>query len=104
MALHVVDTTRFSVDTLENASADLYVADILLTAVDNFLDEIGDWVKPGGLGTHEEVLRQTLCERVLKETHSASTLLHELSDKLHRAKSQIEGAVEAAIADGLSRR
>jgi hypothetical protein len=101
MAVETIPPTKqapkFSINLLESASTDLYVADALLLAVDRFLDEINDWVKSADAGGI------TPNHYVQKPVHLASTLLLELRDKIDEAKLTIDNAVDAAIAANLSR-
>lgn len=85
---------RFTVNSLEVASTDLYVADALLLAATNFLDEIRQWTMPGGVRPDESVF---------DNSKVAQTLLGELRDKIQNAKVTIDFSVEAAIQDGLGR-
>lgn len=86
--------TKFNVDSLESASADLYVADALLLSAEHFVDNIRGLVAPRGLCPNERLFADAL---------RAMTLLDQLRDKVQEAKVAIDGSVDAAIADGLNR-
>ena len=87
------NSSKFDVDALETASTDLVVADALLLAIDNFVDEIRDFTKPNdGIRPEAHVFESSL---------RAQTLLGVLRDKILEAKTTIDVAVEAAASDGL---
>ena len=86
---------KLDLDPIENASTELFIADVMLRASELFVIETRGWVKPM---PQSEAAMKVLCD--------LDTMLAELSDKVHAAKDMIDGFVEAEMAErraGLNR-
>jgi hypothetical protein len=71
---------------VEDASADLFVADVLVTATESFVRETKAWLEYGRL----DGAKQSLME--------LDTMLGELRDKIALAKGKVDGFVDDTFA------